>query len=351
MNQSWMACLWVAVLGGCLGVIGWVATQSESAAEIPALAPPPAPAPMAPSVEVQRSQFYDLSVQPAVMAVDRSNRQAAMRCVSRIEDSFAGYREGIQPFCDEVNSWGTRFGVLKRMPGDWWSETDDVSRYVEAKFGKHLFTDARLTRDVEKALAEFRGELTANRNQMLVSIQAAVESQNLPDLPAVEPGPFSQSVDTALLQFASGSARDSVVAGLLTEIASGVGGLAVEQLLAQLVVRLGAMAGSAAAGAGGATAGGAAVGGGAGALGGPIGAAAGIAAGLVAGIVIDWWMSGRFEAKMSAELNEIIDELANGVIHGNGEHHGIAIALEKSCDQMRDAYRGSLYERIVLGAN
>lgn len=310
------------------------------------------PVPKQPAViklaEVERAAFFDQSVSPEIARADRSNREAAQRCVERVTAVLNGYKTGIAPFCDEINGWGTRLGVIQRMPPDWWYQQASVADYVSKKFEKHLFSDAKLRQDLNHAIAIFRSEIDANQNAMFLSIKAATASVSTIELPDLDYSNFESDLSATLTTFATRSAERSVLQGLLTELASGLGGIAAEQLVVAIATRIAAMAAASAAGAGGATAGGAAVGGGGGSLAGPIGTAAGLAAGLAVGVVIDWWMSSKFKAKMSERLSSVIDELKSNVL-GTNSTSGLQSALPQACDSMLDAYRQSLYNRLVIG--
>lgn len=334
-----------------VGLVVWIGYRS-SVDIVPVTAPPAMPAEIVPQkspaeLRAERGTFFKAEVEPSITEADKLNREAAERCVARLKESFDGYRTGIQPFCQEINSWGTRLGVIRRMPSDWWYEQTDVSDYIQAKFAKHLFTDKKLAMDIERALAQYRADVEANQYTLITRIRAAISSGDLPGLPDINYTEFSKDLSERLTVYSVESAKDSVVNGIVTEVASGVGGFAAEQLLAQLVVRLTAMVGASTASAGGATAGGAAVGGGGGSLGGPLGAAAGIAVGLVIGGVVDWWMSSSFEAKMTEQLNSLIDELNNAVIAGDANRPGLRDGLRGSCDVIRQAYQDSLRTNII----
>lgn len=341
----------VIVLVLCVVAIVWVSNRPTAEAPSVPTAPAMPFADFAKKSEAElwaeRDAFFRADVEPSIKRADELNREAADRCVARLKQSFDGYRSGIKPFCKEINTWGTRLGVIRRMPSDWWYEQTDVSDFIQTKFGKHLFTDQKLAADIAGALAQFREDVEANQNTLVSDIRAAISSQDLPGLPEIDYSEFATDLSERLNAYAAQSARDTVVKGIVAELASGVGGIAAEQLLAQLVVRLASMVGTSTAAAGGATAGGAAVGGGGGVLGGPIGIAAGFAVGLVVGGVIDWWMSSNFEAKMTEQLNRLIDELNREVIAGDVDRPGLRDGLSGSCNVIRQAYQDSLRAKIV----
>lgn len=299
-------------------------------------------------LRAERDAFFAADVEPRIKEADKLNREAADRCVARLTDSFNSYRTGIQPFCEEINTWGTRLGVVKRHTTDWWYKQNDVIDYIQAKFAKHLFTAKKLVEDIDSVLTQFRADVEANQNNLVTSIRAAISSKDLPGLPNIDYQEFAKELSPRLTEYTQW-ATDWAIRGIVTEVASGVGGQAAEQIFARLVPRLTAWVGASTASAGGATAGGAAVGGGGGLIGGPLGVAAGIAVGLVIGVVIDWWMSSSFEAKMTEQLNGLIDELNKVVIVGDANRPGLRDALRGSCDIIRQGYQDTLRAKIVNG--
>jgi hypothetical protein len=235
------------------------------------------------------------------------------------------------------------------MPADWWNDRNDVREFISKKFEKHVFSEKSLQADIESAVGAFRNDIEANNVSLLSTVQAAVSTSDVPGMPAIDYGDFSADVTRALQHFAESSAVDSVTNLILVEIVSGVGGAAATQLLAAITTRVAATAAASAASAGGATATGAATGGGGGSAAGPGGAAIGFAVGLVVGVIIDWWMTASFEEKLSAQLNELIDEVESSVISGKDGQPGLDRALDSTCDALSDAYRESFYARIVGG--
>jgi hypothetical protein len=343
------ALLLIACVAAIIAIILRPTPEAPIFPQGPTLPPEIVPKQSKAELRAERDLFFASDVEPNIKEADRLNREAARRCVARLKDSFNGYRAGINPFCKEINTWGTRLGVIRRMPGDWWYEKSDVGNYIQAKFATHLFTDEKLKEDIGSALEQFRVDVEANQNNLVTSIRAAISSTDLPGLPEIDYAEFAKELSSRLTGYCTESAKDSVVNGIVIEVASGVGGYAAEQLLAQLVVRLTAMVGASTASAGGATAGAAAVGGGGGSFGGPLGTAAGIAVGVVIGGAIDWWMSSSFEATMTEQLNGLINELNKEVIAGNDNRPGLQDGLRGSCDVICKAYQDSFRAKIVDG--
>ncbi len=341
------ACILVAcILVACVGVIVYVARK-------PGPTPPPPPPPPvvidAPPY-IDKAKFFDSDVQPAITFATKANHEAADRCIQRLKDMFAKHREGIKPFVEDLTSWGTRFGILRRMPSDWWHKDTKVQEMITAKFEEHLFSAKSLQDGIDDAVKGFRTDIEANNNQLLTNVNAAVSRRNLPDLAKIEMADFSSSVTKSIEKFATDSAVDSVTKFIITEIASTVGTEAATSLTTAIAERIAAAVAATAATEGGATAGGAAIGGGGGSAAGPAGTAVGLGVGIVVGVAIDWWMTSSFKEKLSGQLSGMIDETEKSLIDGADSQPGLRVSLDKSCDALGNAYRQSLYDRIVTGA-
>jgi hypothetical protein len=338
---------WTGILTAWIIVIVFFAWRPG-----PTLSPlPPTP----PIVELQptvdRVKFFDSDVQPAIAAAIKSNHEAVDRCIQRLDDMFAKHREGVKPFVEDLTTWGTRFRVMRRMPSDWWYKRKTAEEFIKAKFEEHLFSQASLEDGIQSALGEFRKDIEANNNQLLMSVNAAVSRSNLPNTPKVETGDFARSVTESLQRFATDSAKDSITNLVITEIASNVGAAVATKLTVEIAARVAAAVAATAATEGGATAGGAALGGGGGSAGGPVGTAVGFGVGLVVGVAVDWWMSSRFKEKLTNQLNAMIDETEKSVIEGRDGQPGLRVSLDKACEALGGAYKQSLYERIVTGGS
>ncbi len=149
--------VWALVLAACIGVLVYIVTK-------PAPTPPDVPKPPAPPVArpsnhattIQLAVFFDEEVVPAIEETDLANREAATRCIESLEDMFARHRKGIPAFTGDMTSLGTRFGVLRRMPSDWWNDRNDVRDFITDKFETHIFSANSLEQDINSAPLAFR---------------------------------------------------------------------------------------------------------------------------------------------------------------------------------------------------
>ena len=304
----------------------------------------------------RRTEFFETRVLADLAATDESNRLAATRCVSRIQQNFQQYRDGVAGFVDELTGLKTRFGILKRMPGGWWNEDDRVGLYVTEKFERHLFSEEKLTSDLRDALEGFREEVRANHLGLLSRTQAAIDQSDLPPIKLADYETFFAVVTKNINDLADDEARASVTEGLVTLLISEAGSTAVGIIAGRLIVSLGASTAASVATAGGATAGGAA----AGAAGGSIvpgaGTIVGFGLGLVAGFGIDYWMNEQTAAKLRTELLQYINSMESDLLLGSfvdtadsgTTPQGVQVGVDAVCERLRDGVHQRLYEIIVL---
>ncbi len=212
----------------------------------PQPAPPIAPAkplppivtvPPPPSDDVIRARFYDVSVEPQIIATDLLNRQAADRCVDRITRLMDGYRAGVDPFVDDLTSISTRLGIVRRMPSDWWYRDQGVKTYVREKFETHLFSEAKLTADIASVLVDFRDEVDANQRRMLTDIKASLSAADLPNIELEAYEPLFQKVAADLQSMAIEKGTTSVQHGVASLFVSEVGSFAAVSVVASVVAR------------------------------------------------------------------------------------------------------------------
>lgn len=315
---------------------------------------------------VARARFYDTTVTPLIAEVDAKNRAAVDRCLERIDHVLQGYHEGVELFVDEMTSLTTRLGVIKRMPGGWWSGDGRVEAYVQEKFETHLFSEQKLINDISGALFQFRDEVNANQTWMLTRVQAALTTADLPGVQLAHQEDFFRELSTRLGSYAAGQGTTSVENMIGAFVLGEVGAFAGRSIVAGLLVRFAPSVAIGSAATASATVGASATGAGGGSLGGPVGAAVGFGAGLAIGLVIDWWMTEKFEAELSRQMHVYLYDLeaalisggkASGAatITGNGTAgsdvaaSGLEKALPRVCDQLRNAYRDRFYQQIVDG--
>lgn len=337
---------------GLLLLAWWFATR-------PTPPQPPSP-PLPPALtQAQIDAFFQSEVLPALAEYDSRNKAAVDRAVDRISNGVEQYRKGIKPFVDDITSWGTRFGVIRRLGSDlgekWWgnaANATEVHRYVSGKFERHLFSDAKLNALVATSLKQFRDDLAASQNRLHADVKAAWQKSahaqhelNLQKL--------IQQVNASVQATSSKMATDSVTVGVVSFIAGYALEEATEALVKVIIARvatyIATSAATTTATSGGATATTTAAGGGGGTvLGGPVGTAIGVAAGLVVGVIADWWMTNQLEKKLTAECNQMVTDVKSQILVGTNQAPGLKHAFVESLRILSageaDAIRMSLEE-------
>ncbi len=359
----------LALLGASLAALGvFFSTGLKDPTPTPAVPVAKLPAsepaePTAPTRDVHRAVFFDNEVEPRIAEADKLNREAADRCVQRIVATINQYRRGVDPFVEDLTSMSTRFGIVKRMPADWWRKDQRVDKYVKSKFEQHLFSEKKLMDDIGDVLKDFKVDIDANQKRMLISVKTALGSADLPEVQADEYQPFFEAVARQLQQHSTVQGTASVQNALGAFVLGEVGFFAGRSIVAGLLARFGSGALAGAAASAGATATGTAAGTGAGSLGGPVGAAVGFGVGLAVGMVIDWWLTDKFQERLSQQMNSYLDTLGNTILYGGATQYdpstpiqtaenqtGLVDALPIVCDRLKEAYRERFYEQIVTGA-
>lgn len=308
----------------------------------PVLTPPPV-------TRESPQEFFDSQIQPLLHENHQANLQAVDRSLQRIEEAFSGYLRGIRPFSEDVTSIGTRFGVLTRMPLNWWYADSRIQRFVQEKFEKHIFGEDQFNADISSALKDFRDEVYANRRNLLASVKVAVSESDFPDMPVPEYENYSKQINTVLTEFSSNRATDSVYHGIATIIASEVAFTASAQIITRALSTIGSTAAISAVASGGTTAAGAATGAGSGSVGGPVGTAIGLGVGLVVGVLVDWWMTENFKVKLADDLNQYLTKLRDGIVKGVDGQPGLRASLQQICIDCNRAESMTM-NRSLLGS-
>jgi hypothetical protein len=348
------------VFAASIVVIWWLDVHPPAAYSDPnsSASPPTLPQVVAPSIS--KAEFFRRELAPLLEQARAENRASADKALDRLHQEFDRFRSGIPGFVDDVSSWRTRFGIVRRLSRDKWNNfwkssddaaSDEVKSYMLAKFEKHILAEDDLRKAIGSSLGEFKEDVAATRNRLLADMQVALTTNDLTlDFKRPESTSFEREFDQFIAGRVEREATDSLVNATVNLLANGLAGYAAEQLVAQMIIRLAAAeavaAGVEATAAGaGSTTGGAALGGAAGWLGGPIGAVVGVGAGLAVGAAVDWWLTDKFKANLTGELTNYLNNLERDLVNGvestseRPARSGLRDALHNAADQFSSIQR------------
>jgi hypothetical protein len=308
------------------------------------------------------ARVYAEEIAPLLDQFDARNREAAARAVANMHERLNGRRWGIRPFVKDVSSWSTRFGVIGKTTSDLWQrhvkgrpDAASVKQYVNAKFRHHVLSEPALEADVGAVLKQFREDLDASRNRLYVDVRLPLEKIKAPV--AMTDGSydaFKADVGRRAQEMGQVWATDSVVSGLGSFVAGWVAMDVAQAVTTRVVVtvlsRVGTQVAAETIAAGGATAAGAAAGGGGGSFAGPAGTVIGLGVGVAIGGVVDWWMSAKFEAKMTGQLNGFFDSVDRQLIKGTAQSPGLERSLDEAVRLGGEAQRGAMKRTLLQEA-
>lgn len=324
--------LWpVALIVTSIAVWAWVHSK-----ETPVPAVPPGPT-FEPKLKLddRRAQFFEQEITPLLEEFDRKNRAAIDACIRRVDDAFQSYRRGIPAFVEDVTSYTTRARVAWNKA---WYGDEEVMRLVNEKFSTHIFSEQRLVRDVTAALEDFRADVQANLSEFYASAKVRISGSDLD--PGIEIGDFqsfANQVQATAATFAADRAKESVVQGIVNLVLGEVVTSTTVRLVTPMVTSM--LAGVAEGGA-------------VGTVGGPVGTAIGAVGGLVVGMVVDWWLTDRYAASLTADMEGLLTTIRNAIVDGSGRNpKALRRALKETADALRVGVHTTLAERLAAATS
>lgn len=296
-----------------------------------------------------RQTYFEEEVRPLLRYYGAQNEAAAELAQKRWHQIMTTHRQAIPEFARDLTSWGTRWNILRRMPGDWWQEDERIARYVQAKFTEYFFAEGELEAALYSVLLAYRGDLEANQNTLLGAVRTNFEGDHHLLLEAIDLSHFTNSVREELLDYSLTAGRDSLQYGLATLLAGEMVAIAGTQMVIRLGAMIGAGAATSVAAGGGAAAGSATAGGAAGIWGGPAGMAVGFGVGLVLGVTVDWYMTNRFEERLINELDAYFYRLEREVRRGRPGQPGLDAELQRLAAELTIIQEKSLHRLFFAG--
>lgn len=316
---------------------------------------------------LSRDEFYRQDLVPLLEKTKQRNLLCADQAVNRLHEEFNRFRAGIPEFVDDVASFSTRWGVVRRLTKDKWANfwkatdepvSEDVKKFMLDKFQAHIMSADAIQHAVQSAVEEFKDNVTANRNQFLLEAKVALTTREVRlDFPQPDLRTFQKTFDESVSHSVQVQAKNSLVNQVVALIGSGLAGAAGEQLVAYLIDLLGTeavAAGVEAATVGGSsTASGGAIGGASGWLGGPLGAVIGVGAGLAVGAAVDWWVTERFKGNLAQELSTYLDTLERDMIENTpatdtrGARIGLRETFRHAAEKLHDVERDAVLNALT----
>lgn len=296
--------------------------------------------------------FFDREISPKLDLFGKRNEIAVERAVTRIGNEFESYRQGIPAFVEDITSFRSRCGVVKRTMNDtwekWWNDNADanqVLQYTYDKFEKHVFSNKDLADLLQSTLDQFKDDIKANQNELHSEVMQAWKSQGMNtahmDLDAIE-----RQVDQHLKRSIQHMGPDSV----LVEILSLFGGNIATDSLIMLInllleqVRYG-VAASILAGAEGSTTEMFLM---AGASAGAVTAnpLIGVGVGLAAGLMVDFLMTKNFENQLTTELESLPAVTETMIVTGGKKTVGVRQLMNRAMKELGGNEKSALYAAL-----
>lgn len=268
----------------------------------------------------EQDKFYTEQITPILHANTSANTKALEALERDIHSQFARYRKRVPAFTADITGIGNKSKItweaLKQMASD---DKEKVKRHVTGKFEMHVVSAVKMEKDIERILRAFRMDVEANRNRMLVEIEAAIKNDPRFSVSEVKMDEtFRKMIEAGISDVSVQAGKDAVVLSGMTFLVAFATEEAVRHLVVAALTRVGsslaASMGTAAAASGGATVAGAATGGGSGSLGGPAGAAIGLAAGITVGVIVDHLMTVRMETTLNEECNAFLTKVEKELV-------------------------------------
>jgi len=297
----------------------------------------------------ERVKFYNERITPILDANTSANARALEAMEREIHAQFEQYRKRVPAFTADITGLGNKSKItweaIKQMASD---DKGKVKRHVTGKFEVHVVSAEKMQKDLERIVRAFHMDVEANKNRMLIEIEAAVKNDPRFSVKDVEISEtFRKNIEQGISDVSVKAGKDAVVLSGMSFLVAFATEEAVRHLVVAALTRVGtslaASMGTAAAASGGATVAGGAGGGGAGSLGGPAGAVIGFAAGITVGLIVDHVMTERMVAKLNAECTSFLAKAEKEITTAPG---GLVSALEKALAEIERAERTIIKKQI-----
>lgn len=301
--------------------------------------------------------FYKTKIIPLINEASIRDKNAAENALFLLHDEMEIYRNGIDPFVDDITSWGTEYGLFKHYSADLWDKywkneknVESVNKYVHEKFEKHIISGIKLNKTIERVINQFVSDIKASRNILYSEVKLAIKDYSLgTSFQQPNFGNFFAEIDSKTTAMAKKMSGDSIAMDLAIFAGSSVAGDATSKLIEAILARIASsfamteitvgtptlVAYSATGGSVGTV------------LGGPAGTIIGVGAGLAVGCIVDWWMTKRFKAKLIKQCSDYLTLLETYIINGSDNAKGLKFVFKEANQALDQAYIKSFADALT----
>lgn len=282
----------------------------------------------------ERETFFKQSVTPILVNNTFANTKALEALDTNIHTQFEQYRGRVPNFTADITGFGNKAkitweAVRQLASGD----QKKVERHVTEKFEMNVVSAKRMQEDMETLLKGFCRDIEANRNRMLVDIEAAVKENSQMSPRSIKlQDVFAEEINGKISQLAKNSGHDVALMTSLNLLASLAADYAVTTLVKAALVRTGASLLTIIAASGGTAATLTAGGGTVGLAEGPAGFVIGLAAGCIVGYIVDSVMSDRLEKKLNSECTDFLTKAETSLTK---DKDGLIQSLDRALVEMQ----------------
>ena len=297
--------------------------------------------------QADRETFFKESVTPVLGTNASANAKALEVLKSDIHAQFEQYRHRVPTFTADITGFGNKAKItweaMKQMTSE---DKKKVERHVTEKFEMHVVSATKMQQDLETLLKGFRRDIEANRNRMLVDIEAAVKADSQFSAHGIRlQETFAKDIEAKISELAKKSGNDVAILTSLNLIASMAADIAVTELVSVALTRVGTSLAATIAASGGTAAAMTAGGGTVGTTGGPAGVVIGLAAGLTVGIIVDIVMDNRLESKLNEECSNF---LTNSEVALIKNPDGLVSSIGKALAEFEKVKAPVIKQQLVL---
>ncbi len=259
--------------------------------------------------KIIRRQAWD-KIARRLAPADAASLAAIEKSLRPIDEFFAERRGGAKAFAKSVVGWKGKWKYV-RTRGVFGGDSDEHLKFLDERFGEHVFTPNELTAVVQSSIADYVNAVQGVENKLLVQCRSDIEDID-PAIGSVVGGlsgggEFAASYKTIL----EGLAHETAL-GAATDAGQFVGSLVAAEVTQQLTIRLGQAIATRLGVSAGVL--------GAGATGSALSAGATIGLAIVIDMGLDWVMSAAgadAESRITAKVEDSLDKLHDFIMDGD----------------------------------